>query len=313
MKVFLTGATGFIGSATARALVAKGHQVMILARSEANFFRIEPVLSNLELCTGSLAEPDSYSAQLKAFAPDCLIHCAWAGVGQRHGEDRHQFENVSDAVRLVEIGIDAGMSSFVALGSQAEYGPLNGVAKETSPLSPASDYGRAKIEAQKSIASTLAPHSIPFAWLRVFSTYGPGDDSRWLIPSLIQNMLNGKPFPLTRGEQLWDYLYVEDAADAISIAAELKISGIFNLGSGKAIPMRQIFQFLRDAIDPEYQLGLGELPYRVDQVMHLEADISRLSTVAGWQPKVAIEEGLIKTVEQFKFQSSQPSLEKAHA
>ena len=117
-----------------------------------------------------------------------------------------------------------------------------------------------------------------------------------MIPYLIRALLKGERPALTACEQRWDYLFGPDAADAVWAVARSDASGIFNLGAGRAESLRAIVETLRDAIDPKLPLGMGEVPYRPDQVMHLEADISRLTEATGWRPATSLQDGLKQTV-----------------
>jgi nucleoside-diphosphate-sugar epimerase len=122
------------------------------------------------------------------------------------------------------------------------------------------------------------------------------EDSSWMIPYLIRALLRGERPALTACEQQWDYLFGPDAAEGIWSVARTNADGLFNLGSGHAESLRTIVETLRDAIDPKLPLGIGEVPYRPDQVMHLEADIAKLTAAAGWSPATTLSEGLKQTV-----------------
>jgi UDP-glucose 4-epimerase len=126
-----------------------------------------------------------------------------------------------------------------------------------------------------------------------------------MIPTLIQSLLQRQRPALTPGTQLWDYLYVEDVARAIArVALDPAATGIFNLGSGSPQTVRSIAEQVRDAIDPHLPLGFGDVPFRPDQVMHLQADTRRLSQTTGWTPQVQLGEGLQRTIEWFRAQRS---------
>jgi nucleoside-diphosphate-sugar epimerase len=201
----------------------------------------------------------------------------------------------------MRIASGAGVRTWVGLGSHAEYGPLNAKIDEESPTRPATLYGVTKL-----CAGLLSQHlcrrfNMRFVWLRLFSSYGPMDDPGWLIPYLILTLLRGERPALTAGTQRWDYLYVTDVAEAIYLALVTPAAhGIFNLGSGEAPPLKEIVQEIRDLIDPGRPLGFGEIPYRPDQVMHLEADSQRLQDAVGWRPKISLKEGLTRTVEWYR-------------
>jgi nucleoside-diphosphate-sugar epimerase len=134
-------------------------------------------------------------------------------------------------------------------------------------------------------------------WLRLFSTYGPADNPGWLIPMLATEMLAGRRPQLTLGTQRWDWLHVDDVARSIVAAAEAKeMDGVFNLGSGTAVSVRSVAERIRDLAAPDMELVFGEVPFRPDQVMHMQADIERLVAATGWRPAIAIEDGLAGVV-----------------
>ena len=145
-----------------------------------------------------------------------------------------------------------------------------------------------------------AAHAIRFAHLRIFSTYGPDNQLYWLIPYLITELQHDRSPKLTRGEQKWDFLYVTDAAGAFAeILLTESATGIFNVGSGSAPPLRDTIELIHAMINPAIPLSYGEIPYRPDQIMHLEADITRLKNTTRWQPLIPLKEGLKTTVEWY--------------
>jgi UDP-glucose 4-epimerase len=111
------------------------------------------------------------------------------------------------------------------------------------------------------------------------------------------SLLRGECPQVTAGEQLWDYIFAADAAAAVALVSDhTQATGVFNLGSGSTATVRSIIEKVRNLIDPRLPVGFGEVPYRPDQVMHLEADISRL-TALGWRPRVSLADGVARTVD----------------
>ena len=100
---------------------------------------------------------------------------------------------------------------------------------------------------------------------------------------------------------MWDYIHVADVASAIVLMIDKpNVHGVFNLGSGNAVPLKSIIEKTRDFINPLTLLNFGAVPYREDQVMHLEANIDLLSNAISWSPNVDINEGLLETVNWWK-------------
>jgi nucleoside-diphosphate-sugar epimerase len=187
------------------------------------------------------------------------------------------------------------------MGSQAEYGPHHGALDETAATRPTTVYGVTKLCACFYAERLCRDQGIRFAWLRLFSSYGPSDDSAWMIPSVVIQLLRGQRPALTAGLQRWDYIHVADVATAlIAVAQTPTAEGVFNLGSGEAPLLREVVEAIRDRIDQSLPLGFGEVPYRTDQVMHLQADIRRLREATGWRPRVPLREGLAQTIEWYR-------------
>lgn len=308
MRCLVTGATGHIGSHLVRYLLEQSVEVAALVRpTTSNLWRIKDMLPHLHVITGDLTAIDEAAPAIRDLAPDTVFHLGWYGVGNRYRDDPAQItQNLHGSLKLLELAHEVSCKRWIGLGSQAEYGPLNRVLTEDLPTHPATTYGVAKLCLGLLSEKLCEAYGIGFTWLRFTAAYGPMDDRDHMIPELILKLLQGEKPSLTLGEQCWDYLYVEDAVDAIwraAISPEAK--GIFNLGSGEAHSIRSIVEQIRDLIDPNLPLGFGEVPYRPDQIMHLQADISRLKQATGWAPQVRLDEGLRQTIEWIKGNSAE--------
>ena len=247
MKVFITGASGFIGSHVALDLLARGHEVAVLLRAGSNPWRLERALDRMHAVRGDLSQPASYAAALRELAPEAVVHLAWTGVANHDRNDWKQAENVTQAVHLLEAAVAGGARHFVGCGSQAEYGPRPDRSPETAPLEPTTAYGAAKVATLHLLRALAALHGVRFAWARFFSTYGPGDEAHWMIPQLIGRLLRGERPALTEGVQQWDYCHVRDAAHAVTrIIESPQAEGAFNVGSGTTMSVRRTGRFMSD-------------------------------------------------------------------
>jgi nucleoside-diphosphate-sugar epimerase len=302
MKVLITGATGFIGSYVLRRFMQDQRaEVAILLRDHSDTWRIDDVLEKAVCVRVNLDDRQAVRTALRRFGPDMLIHLAWQGVPGVFRNDKEQIRNIGRTLDLLEQSCDVGAKSFIGLGSQAEYGPRQGPIGEDAPLRPTTVYGAAKVSTCLLARQFCERNMMRFVWLRLFSSYGPKDSPSWMIPSVILDLIQNRRPLLTEGRQLWDYLYVTDAAEAVYLAGQTPgATGIFNLGSGRVEMICKIVEHIRNVIDPALPLGFGEVPYRDNQVMHLQAKIDRLQASVGWRPNVMLDEGLKQTVNWYR-------------
>jgi UDP-glucose 4-epimerase len=304
MRILLTGATGFLGSHFLRRMMREKMEGAILVRPGSDLWRITPLPVPLQVIEGDLRSIEQVAGAIRAFGAEALVHCAWTGAGGRMRNDFAQVEaNLWPSLALLKVAMEGGCRTFLGLGSQAEYGPQNRRLDEGAATEPTTLYGATKLALCRLSGQLCRQWGMRFLWMRVFSTYGPMDDARegvpnWLLPTLIRALGRGEVPALTGCEQRWDFLHATDAAEAMwEVLRNGEAEGIFNLGSGEARRLRELVELVRDRIDPGLPLGFGQVPYREDQVMHLEADIGRLERVTGWRPRVALEEGLEGEIE----------------
>lgn len=301
VRCVVTGASGFLGSWLVRQLLHGGHSVTVFLRGEPQAHRVNDWLGCVRVVHGSFEDCTAFGKKLAGERIDVFFHLAWSGVTADCRDEVSQISsNVVGCVRLWEIARDLGCKHWIGLGSQAEYGPHEDVLKEDLPLRPATAYGVAKVASAMLTAKMSEIAGIRHTWVRLLAVYGPGDDPKHLIPSTIQMLLAGKKPALTKGEQRWDYLYVEDAAKALARIAATGATGSLNLASGQTVVIRKLIECLSAMVGADLPLGFGDVAYAPGQTMHLEADISRLQRATGWEPEIPLEEGLRRTIQWHK-------------
>ncbi len=296
-RLFITGASGFVGAATLRAALEAGHEVSAPVRPGSTAWRLIPMKGRFTWIDADLRESEVLARALNASRPDAVIHLAWSGVSNSARFDRSQVtHNIAASCALFEAAAAAGCKRFIGIGSQGEYGPLDKRAREDDLPMPTTLYGAAKLSTFHLTRQLASQSGMQFAWLRLFSAFGPRDNDGWLIPTLIREMLAGRRPKTTLGTQSWDWLYIDDVAEAILAMAASQAEGVFNLGSGRPVKVRYVVETIRDITARGLELVFGEIPFRPDQVMHMEADITRIMAATGWRPRISIEDGLSRTV-----------------
>jgi nucleoside-diphosphate-sugar epimerase len=271
MKIFLTGATGFIGGHFLRSPAAQGHDVVALRRHESGKARVLP-----------LVEPRWITAPLDAVCPahlagcDAVVHLASPGVSPQKAEWAELLDaNVVATIRLAELARQAGVRRLVVAGTCAEYGrsadrfdPI----PPDAPLEPTQAYAASKAAGFAALHAYAIEHGLELAYLRIFSAYGESQYEQNFWPALRRAALAGEDFPMTPGEQVRDFIAVEDVASAFWRAAttltlEPGRPFVANLGSGQPMSMRAFAERWWSRFQATGRLIPGALPYRTNEVM----------------------------------------------
>ena len=138
------------------------------------------------------------------------------------------------------------------------------------------------------------------AWVRVFSVFGENDHSTALIPTVISKMLKNEDINLTECTQTWDYLYIQDALEALDALMLNFKGGIYNLGSGNAVILKDVIELIQKKINSKSKMHFGNINFNENSVRFLLANINKLSQQTSWKPRFYIEQGIENTVVYYK-------------
>lgn len=298
----VTGPTGAVGTALCKKLLDEGVTVYAVIRPNSARASALPKHDNLHTVACDAACLNELPALMEGVRADAFYHFAWAHTtGAGRNDMPAQILNIQYTIDAVRAAHALGCSVFIGAGSQAEYGRVEGVLHADTPAFPENGYGMAKLCAGQMSRTECGALGLDHVWVRILSVYGPRDGMGSMVSSTIRKLLTGECPDLTEGVQKWDFLYSEDAADALYRCAVSGRNGaVYPLGGGRAIPLRDYIVEIRDAIDPRLPLGFGKVPYGPLQVMHLEADISDLTRDTGFTPAVPFEKGIRQTIEWMK-------------
>ncbi len=297
-KVIITGSTGMIALALIRYFLKNepDTEIFCVTHSGSKKIIFIPRSSHVHLIECDL---DHYNrlSQLIPSKCDVFFHFAWAGT---FGDNRNnvflQEKNVQFTLNAVSAAKSLGCNCFIGAGSQAEYGCASEDLRPDTHANPDTSYGIAKYAAGK-LSRTLCQNlGIRHVWTRILSIYGPYDGENTMITSCIRSFLKNETQSFTKGEQVWDYLYCDDAARAIYLMAEKGNDGaVYPLGSGEGKLLSDYIWIIRDIVAPSLSPAFGDIPYAKNQVMHLCADISTLTKDTGFMPEVSFEDGIRAT------------------
>ena len=299
-KVAMTGGSGGVGLALLKKLLSENVEVLLFQRKDTPRSRYLPKDDRLHIVYCSLEELRDYQTEEKGF--DVFFHLGWAYT-QREMRDNleEQNKNVMYSCYAVDVAHKLGCHTFIGAGSQAEYGRHNEPLRGDTLCEPENAYGVMKLCACYATRMMCKRYDMRHIWTRILSGYGMYDNINSMLFSNILNSLNGKEMKFSKGEQIWDFVYMDDIADALYLIAQKgKTDAIYPIGSGEAKPLIDYIKVLCAKLGKSGENGLGEVPYSKNQVMHLEADISQLKEDTGWEPQVSFEDGIERVIEFYK-------------
>jgi UDP-glucose 4-epimerase len=290
-KMVISGASGMIGSTIARIALGQGYTVCCIVRKDSDRRGNLPISDKLTIVE---AELKNYATLTLTETYDCFLHLAWDKTfGASRDNVDTQLNNIQFTLDAVRLAKRSKCSVFVGAGSQAEYGRMSVPLKPDMPVSPESGYGIAKYTAGRLSRMLCQQLGMRQNWVRIVSTYGINDAPHTLISYVIGELLNSKSPELTKCEQLWDYLYSDDAARAFIAVAEKGKDGVaYPLGSGKGLYLSEYVEKIKEAINPQIALEFGRKNYYDHQPMYLLADIDQLTRDTGWEPEIQFEDGI---------------------
>lgn len=267
MKILVTGASGFIGNYVLDYLVNNtNHKVIATSRNK------EKVKDKMWYSKVQFLEADLYSNKSNFFEffdnPDMLIHLAWSNL-PNYNKSFHITENLVKDILFLENILDHGLKQLVVTGTCFEYGMQEGELCETMVANPQNPYSIAKDALRKFLQIKTAKNNVRLLWLRLFYMFGKGQSPNSIISQLEFAIQKGeKQFNMSGGDQIRDYLPVENVAEYIvKCALNWEAIGLINISSGKPIKLRDFIEDYLKTIGKDIKLNLGYYPYSLIEPM----------------------------------------------
>lgn len=305
-RVIVTGATGFIGSWLVNELLENGIEVTAIIRNKS---KINPDLLNknkfryAELLQG--ATPDAFELDISGIDKngyDAFFHLAWDGVsGGKKNEITLQINNIMQSVKALELSKRLQCKKFIAAGTVAEYAFSNQVLDFEKRQTPNDMYGAAKAASHFFLEVRAKQLEQPFIWAVIPSTYGERRSDENIITYTIKSLLRKEIPHYGQLNQMWDFLYAGETARALRLIAEKGQSGkSYGIGSGIYKPLKEYIKTIRNFINPEMNLGIGDIPELSEKTFSSCVNIEQLTNDTGFIPEVSFEQGIQKTIEYYR-------------
>ncbi len=299
MKVLVTGGAGFIGSHVVDMLLEDDHQVVVVDDlSTGRRSNLNPRAKFYQL--------DIRSPELEAVfvteRPEVIDHHA-AQMDVRRSMVDPVFDadvNILGSIKLAQLAVKYGVRKFIHISSGgAAYGePMYLPCDENHPVQPLCPYGASKYTFELYLYLFKVNYGLDYTVIRYPNVYGPRQDPRGeagVVAIFAGQMLRGLPVTINGdGEQVRDYVYVTDCAQANLMVLESGDGQVYNLGYGVGITVNKIFEHLRGLIGYEQEANFG--PAKPGETYRIYLDARRAGVELGWKPTVKLADGLHRTV-----------------
>ncbi len=283
----LTGATGFLGHWLLKELLAKDVFVYAVCRRNSSRLYKLAGLSNvkvIELDMNAIISLPEYIAHA-----DTLYHLVWGGDRDDYSI---QMQNVQFSIDVMRSAHKIGVKHFISTGTQAEYGICKDKINENHMTNPYNAYGACKLSTYFILKALSEQLKLPFTWIRLFSVYGDSEEQNTLLISYLVKCFQKNTIPeLSACENLWDFLYAKDAADALVMFGEKKCTGLYNLAYGESRKLKVFVNEARVLLNPSSKINFN--PAKASLGLDLDVDITKIKNDLGWSPKTTFKEGIL--------------------
>ncbi len=297
-KILIVGGTGFIGYHLAKKSLRKGWQVTSISSKPPKKIRYLPKveyircnITNRKLLRRSIRKTFDYVVNLGGYVD--------------HSNRKKTFKSHYDGCKnLSEIFLKRLPLSFIQIGSSLEYGISNSPQKENIKCNLStikSIYGKAKLLSSRHIIKLFKKKNFPSTVLRLYLVYGPRQETNRFLPITILGCKKNKKFPCSKGDQLRDFLHVDDATEAIikSLINRNARGQIINIGSGKPRKIKSVIEKVKKISRGGYP-QYGMFKQRKFEIPKLYPNVEKAKDKINWEQKISFERGLRKTINSYK-------------
>lgn len=289
-KILILGASGFIGTALLEKLRQSNFEVCATTRRTevsltAGFFLVD------------IKDQAQVASLFRFFSPDVVVNL----VSGRHRQT--DIENFKASIENDLCGLMNVVGAMIAqqkkirlisIGTAEEYGLSPSPFVETMIEKPITSYSYSKTCQKNFLEMMHRLYKIPCLILRPSIAYGPGQPPDMFIPAMIGALINKKPFKMSGGEQLRDFIYIEDVVDALIKAIALDFNGfdVLNISYGKSHKLKDVALMIEEMLGAQGLVRLGEYPYRDCEIMEYAVDNSKAQQLLRWTPRTNFKTGI---------------------
>lgn len=298
-KAIVTGANGFIGKTLVNALLEKRYEVVAL---DVRFNDV--LLNNASVTCVNVMNKEV--AELKDMIPsaeyDCFFHLAWVGTsGPARADYAVQLNNVKMACDYILLCKEVGCKRVVYASSINEMETYEYLQSDDIEPSGGYIYGTGKLAAHLMGETVAKLNGVEFIPVIITNIYGVGEKSARMIYTSINKLVHKEHCSFTAGYQTYDFIYITDAINSIIAVAERgKAFNRYYIGSGEPRPLREFLIEMRNIVDPEAEIGLGDITFKGVDISYSQFDLKKVERDTGYKNKISFAQGIRMTAEYIR-------------
>ena len=300
-SVVITGGDGFIGSHLTKHLIEHGYEVWdIVVKGSHRRHRIDG-LEHVHVVEADINHFQEVVACLPQ-EPVAFFHFAWAGVTPDQRSDFvFQMQNIELSTNAVRLAVAVRSKKFIFPGSTMEYVYYGKPIDKDAIPSPPNAYGVAKISARYACQILCKELNIDFLYAVISGIYSEDRNDNNVIYYTIDKLLHREKPSLTKLEQLWDYVHIDDVVYGLQLVAEEgKKNAFYAIGHGDNWPLSNYIYQIRDAIDPNLPLGIGDVPYSNNEMPCSCVNLQPIFEDTGFIPRIPFNEGIKRVISEVR-------------
>lgn len=301
-RVLVSGANGFIGKQLIQALTERGCEVIALARR----FDVELIENRSVQCINvGDKRVDDLKTSIPAGEYDCLFHLAWSGTsGPTRANYEVQLENVKLTCQYVELCKEIHCKRFIYASSINEMETYEYLQSDGIDPSGGYIYGTGKLAAHLMGETVAKMSGVEFIPVIITNIYGIGEKSARMIYTSINKLVHKEHCSFTAGNQTYDFIYISDAIHSIiEVSEKGKAFHRYYIGSGEPRPLKEFLVEMRNIVDPEAEIGLGDIPFKGADIAYSQFDLKKVERDTGYKNQITFAEGIQMTADYIRNES----------
>ena len=285
MRIFITGATGFIGNHLIKELKKTDANLLVLSRQKNTF-------DGVEWCQADITNINKIKTYVSEFKPEVVYHLAWEGIPDFSKENSEK--NLNNSINLLDVVLKIKeCRKIIVAGSCWEYNKLYGQCYEYEKVEPKSEFAKAKYSLFKYLDQETKKYNKSLNWFRIFFAYGSGQKKTSLIPSIISSIRKGEEVLINNPNNKNDFIFISDVIKVLLAAIFQDVeNGIYNIGSGTSYSVKEISNIIYEKLKLDSPYTVPNNKFFKNEIVDFWADMTKTNLNFNINNYTSINDGI---------------------